>query len=110
MIATFVQDADTIDYTAMADLAAGDVVVINELVAIAKQAIPNNTVGSLATEGIFEVPKATGAGTAISGGMKVYWDPVAKIATATPGILKYLGKTVRNAADADTTVRVRLQQ
>ena len=110
MGATFVQDDDMIDYTPVADTLAGAVVVIGDLVAVAKRLIPASTLGSLATEGIFDFPKTAGAGTAITGGTKVYWDPVAKVATATAGALKYIGKTVKDAADADTTVRVRLQQ
>ena len=110
MGAIFVQDDDMIDYTPTADLAAGAVVVIGDLVGVAKKPIPANTLGSLAVEGLFDCPKAAGAGTAIPGGTKVYWDPVANVATATAGTLKYLGKTTEDAADADTTVRVRLQQ
>lgn len=110
MGATYVQDDDLIDYTPTADVAAGTVVVIGELIGVALRALPANTLGSLSTEGIFDVPKAAGAGTAITAGTKVYWDATNKVATATVGTNKYLGKTTRDAADADTTVRVRLQQ
>jgi predicted RecA/RadA family phage recombinase len=110
MKAVYVQDDCAIDYTPGADVAAGDVVVQGDLIGVAKRAIPANTLGSLTTEGIFAFPKATGGGTAITAGTKVYWDPVASQATATAGALKYLGKTTKDAADADATVRVRLQQ
>ena len=63
--ATFVQDGSSIDYTPSADVAAGDVVVQNDLVGIAKQPIAANALGALAVAGVFEVPKATGA---LSGG------------------------------------------
>ena len=110
MGATYVQDDDMIDYTPGADVAARDVVIIGDLVGVAPRPIPAGTLGSLEVEGIFDFSKTAGAGTAITGGTKVYWDPVAKVATATAGALKYIGKTVKDAADADTTVRVRLQQ
>jgi len=110
MIAQFIQDDDMIDYTPTADTPAGAVVVVGDLVAVALRPIPANTLGSVAAEGIFDFPKTAGTGTAISGGTKVYWDTVNNVATATAGTLKYIGKTTRDAADADTKVRVRLQQ
>lgn len=60
--------------------------------------------------GVFDVPKATGASTAIAAGAKVYWNVTAQQATATATGNKYLGKTVRAAGDDDATVRVRLEQ
>ena len=110
MKAVYVQGDCDIDYTPGADVAAGDVVVQGDLIGVAKRAISANTLGSLSTEGVFDFPKAAGAGTAITAGTKVYWDPALSQATGTAGALKYLGKTTKDAADDDTTVRVRLQQ
>lgn len=110
MTAQFIQDDGTLDYTPVSDTPAGSVIVQGELVAVAPRPIPAGTLGGLAVEGIFDFSKATGGGTAITAGTKVYWDPVSGVATATAGSLKYLGKTTRDAADADTKVRVRLQQ
>ncbi len=102
--------ARAIDYTPAADVAAGDVVVQGDLVGVAKLDIAANTLGALAVDGVFDVPKASGGGTAIAAGAKVYWDATNKQATATADANKYMGKTVKAAADADTTVRVRLEQ
>jgi predicted RecA/RadA family phage recombinase len=110
MTAVYVQDDEMIDYTPGADVAAGDVVVQGDLIGIATRDIKANVLGALCVDGIFDVPKASGAGTAIGAGVKVYWDPTPKQATATAGALKLLGKTTQASADADTTVRVRLQQ
>jgi predicted RecA/RadA family phage recombinase len=110
MGATYVQDDETIDYTPVADTVPGTVVVIGDLIGVAKRLIPAGTLGGLVVEGTFDFPKTAGGGTAITAGTKVYWDTVAKVATATAGALKYLGKTIKDAADADVTVRVRLQQ
>lgn len=62
--------------------------------------------------GVFDLPKATGTSTAIAAGVKTYWDVADQQAKADDesGANKYLGKTVRAAADADTTVRIRLEQ
>jgi len=99
-----------IDYTPDAAVSAGDVVVQGDLVAIATRDIDASKLGALATEGVFEIPKASGAGTAIASGKRVYWDATNKQATESSGgaVNKLLGTTVLAAADADTTVQVKL--
>lgn len=109
-MATFIQDGDSLDYTPGADVAAGAVVVQGDLVGVAKRPIPANTLGSLAVSGVFDLPKATGASTAIGAGVNVYWNAAGQVATTTASGNKLLGKTVRAAADADALVRVRLSQ
>lgn len=108
--AIFIHDGNSIDYTPGANVSAGDVVAQGELVGIAKLDIVANALGALAVTGVFDLPKATGAGTAITAGAKVYWNATASQATTTASGNKYLGKTVRAAADGDATVRVRLEQ
>jgi len=110
MPAIFIQDGDSLDYTPGADVAAGAVVVQNDLVGVTKRAIPANTLGSLAVGGVFDFPKSTAGGSAIGAGVTVYWNVAAQQATATSAGNKLLGKTVKAAADADATVRVRLSQ
>jgi predicted RecA/RadA family phage recombinase len=116
-MARFIHDGKSIDHTPTGNLSAGDVVVQNDLIGIAKLDIAAGTLGSLAVTGVFDVPKATGAGTALGVGIKLRWDAVHQRVTtaaddggtpATP--YPYLGKVVRTAADADETVRVRLEQ
>lgn len=121
-VAQFIHDGDSIDYTpTSANVAAGDVIVQGELVGIAKRDIPRNTLGALAVAGVFDLPKATGDDTGITAGAKVYWKPAAgqnpAVATTAaddggspPTAYAYVGKAVRAAADADATVRVRLEQ
>ena len=110
--ATFIHDGKAIDYTPGAAVAAGDVVVQGDLVGVAKQPIAADALGALAVRGVFDLPKATGGGSAITAGAKVYWDVGDTEAKedAEAGANKYLGKVVIAAADADTTVRVRLEQ
>jgi len=111
-LAIFIHDGAAIDYTPGANVAAGDVVVQGELVGIAKTPIAASALGALAVDGVFDLPKATGGGTAITAGAVVYWDAGASQATtsAAAGANKLLGKTIAAAADADATVRVRLSQ
>ena len=119
--ARFIHDGHSIDYTPGADVSAGDVVVQGDLIGIAKLDIAADTLGALAVTGVFDLPKATGAGTGITAGAKVYWRPAADpdpaVATTAsgdggdpPAPFPYVGKAVRTAADGDATVRVRLEQ
>jgi predicted RecA/RadA family phage recombinase len=112
MIAIYKQSEDTVDYTPAADVAAGDVVVQGELVGVASREIKAGALGTLTVSGVFDFPKATGAGTAIAAGAKVYWDATAKVATTSDGggANKFLGKSILAAADGDATVRARLSQ
>ena len=110
--AHFIQEGDTIDYTPGADVAAGVVVVLSDLVGITKRDIKANALGALAVMGVFDIAKEGGVGVTFAIGDKVYWDDGNDFAVATDGAgaNKLLGKAILAAADADTTVRVRLSQ
>jgi predicted RecA/RadA family phage recombinase len=110
--ALFVSEGAMVDYTPGADVAAGQVVVQGELTGIAKTAIKANTLGALGVVGVFDFTKATGAGSAITAGAKIYWDDVGNKATTddASGANKLIGKCTKAAADADATVRVRMDQ
>jgi len=119
--ARFIHDGNGIVYTPNTDLPAGSVVVQNDLVGITKRDIAAGQLGTLELTGVFDLPKATGAGTGITAGAKVYWRPAADpdpaVATTAssdggdpPAPFPYVGKAVRTAADGDATVRVRLEQ
>ena len=112
MSVIFVQDGNSIDYTPAADVAAGDVVVQGDLVGVAKLDIAADVLGALAVTGVFDFPKATGAGTAIAAGATVYWDVADTEAKedSEAGANKLIGKTVKAATDDDATVRVRMSQ
>jgi len=109
-MATFVHDGNSIDYTPGSAVTAGQVVVQGELVGVAKVDIPANTLGALAVKGVFDFPKATGGGSAITAGANCYWNAAAQQATTTATGNKLIGKCVRAAVDADTTVRIRMMQ
>ena len=109
-MATFVHDGNSIDYTPGSAVTAGPVVVQGELVGVAKVDIPANTLGALAVKGVFDFPKATGGGSAITAGANCYWNAAAQQATTTATGNKLIGKCVRAAVDADTTVRIRMMQ
>jgi predicted RecA/RadA family phage recombinase len=106
----FVQEGAAIDYTPGADIPAGTVVVQGDLVGTTRVDLKSGQLGSLAVQGVFDFPKAAGAGTAFTVGTLAYWDATNKVATKTATGNKVIGKAVRAAADADTTVRIRMSQ
>ena len=106
--ATFVREGQSIDYTPAADVALGEVIVLGDLVGVASHEIKANQLGSLAVEGVFDFAKAAGA---IGMGTILYWDdPANVVSTSAAGGKKQIGKAIRAAAAADTTVRVKLSQ
>jgi len=111
-MAKFIHNGDSIDYTPGSAVADGDVVVQGDLVGVAKLNIAANALGALAVKGVFDFPKATGASTAIAVGAICYWDVSATQAVDDDdsGTNKLLGKCVKAAADADATVRIKLDQ
>ncbi|HOX08997.1 MAG TPA: DUF2190 family protein [Planctomycetota bacterium] len=112
MITEYVHEGNAIDFVPAADVAAGDVVVIGDLVGVAKRACKAGTLGAVAVVGVYDFPKAVGVGSAIPEGSKLYWDEADKQAKtdSEAGANKYLGKSVKAAVDGDETVRARLSQ
>jgi len=109
---TFIQRGGSIDYTPVAAVSAGDVVVQGDLVGVAKLDIAAGKLGALAVTGVFDFPKATTSASALAAGAKVYWDAAGEVVTAGAGggANKYVGKVVRAAAADAAVVRVRLEQ
>lgn len=105
MLARYVQKGDSIDYRPTNAVTAGSVIVIADLVGIARLDIEANTLGSLAVVGVFDVVKAAGQ---IPSGSTVYWDAEAQKATLVSGSNHYLGKAIAESADGDETIRVLL--
>lgn len=106
--AQYVQEGNYIDYTPGSAVAAGDVVVQGDLVAVAKGDIAANKLGALAVGGVFDFAKNTGVAYTV--GQILYWDDTNNVVTATATGNKQIGKVVRAAATTDTTVRMRLSQ
>ncbi|MCW5769939.1 MAG: DUF2190 family protein [Phycisphaeraceae bacterium] len=105
MATIYIHHGDAIDITPSADIQAGDVVVQGDLVCVSKRDIPANTLGAVATRGVFDFPKGSGA---IDVGAVVHWDATNGVATTTASGNKRIGKAVLAAASADETVRALL--
>jgi len=103
------ESGPVIDYTPVGAVTAGQVVVVGDLVGVAKLDIAAGILGHLHLGGVYDFPKSTAGGSAIAVGKTVYWDATNSVATETSTGNKLLGKTEIAAVDADTTVRVVLQ-
>jgi len=110
MATTFVHEGAAIDYTPVADTPAGTVVLQTDLVGVTSVPLKAGQLGSLAVQGVFDFPKATGVGTGNPAGGLAYWDNTNKVATKTSAGNKLIGKVVKAAADADTVMRIRMSQ
>ena len=105
MLARFVQKGESIDYRPETSVAAGDVIVQDNLVGVARLDIPAGTLGSLAVVGVFDIEKDS---SAVAAGNAVYWDADAKKATTAKTGNRYLGKAILDADASGETVRVLL--
>ncbi len=103
--ASYVQPGESIDYVPSIFVAAGTVIVLGDLVGVAKRDIRANELGALALCGVFDVAKAN---ETLTLGTTVYWDETHHQLTATAGSHKRFGNVVRAAAEDDPTVRARL--
>ncbi len=106
--ATFIQEGHYIDHTPVSALASGDVVVQGDLVGVTVRPLAAGEVGSIAVDGVFDFTKNTGVPFTV--GTILYWDDTNNVVTTTSAGNKSIGKVVRAAASADTTVRMRLSQ
>ena len=110
MEATYIQFGDSIDFTPVADVSVGSVVVLGDLVGIARTELKADVLGSLAVKGIFDIAKDGELAVVFAVGDLAYWDDTNKLAVTTDnaGANKLLGKVVAAAANTDVVVRVRI--
>lgn len=111
-MARYVHAGKTIDYTPTVNVAALSVIIRGDLVCVANLDIAANTLGALTIEGVFDFDKATGGGTVITAGTKLYWDEAVRQVTVdeASGANKYIGKAVADAGNDAITVRAKLDQ
>lgn len=98
--ARFIHEGRSIDYTPTSEVAAGSVVTIGPIIAIAPVTIPAGKLGALATAGVFDITKSTAV---FDAGDPVYWSGTAAADTGT-----FLGYALTAAASTDAAVRVLL--
>lgn len=72
MATNYQQEGDVIQYTAGATKTSGQVVNIGNMLGVCLTDIANGAIGPVALEGVFEVPKVSGA--VIAQGESLTWD------------------------------------
>ncbi len=101
----YIQPGNSLDLTAPAGgLKSGQAVVIGALFGIAAKDATEGAKVTLAVDGVFTLPKATGS--SLGEGQKAYWTGTEVSGTATGNTL--IGHVVEAADTAATETKVRL--
>jgi predicted RecA/RadA family phage recombinase len=101
-----IQEGDTLPFAAPYAVASGGGALIGAVFGVAINALANAEVGNFELEGVFTLPKATGAAATL--GARAYWDNTNKNVTATVGSNTLIGVFVAAYASGDTAAAVRL--
>jgi len=105
----YVQNGDYIEFTAGATITSGQLVQVGSLHGVSVTDVANGAKGTLAMEGVFTLPKLTAAaGDACTAGGPVYFSSGSVSGSDSSGTRKLVGHSLAAAAQAVTTVQVRL--
>lgn len=105
MAKNFVQEGKILNYTAGANIASGQFVLIGTIGGVAIGAIANGATGAVQIQGVFSVPKASGA---VTQGAKLYWDAANSNLTTTSSGNTIVGVAAAAAQSGDATVQILL--
>jgi len=110
-VKTLIQRGHVMSFTAGEALNSGDCINVGNVFGVVTTDVASGDVGELAVEGVIQVTKLTGAGSAVAQGEPVNYITASKSATgATPGAgLGYtnIGYAYQAAADGDSTINVK---
>ncbi len=104
----FIQEGDTLDVTAVANVVSGQFVQIGNLGGVATTTALAGTTFALKTTGVFEVPKLTTESWTV--GAKVYWDATNLWATITAGSNALIGRVTEPNVSPSAVGRVLLSR
>lgn len=102
----FVQPGDLMTVAAPAAVLSGAGVLVGSLFGVAAHDAESGADVTIATTGVFTLPKATGAAWTV--GQRLYWDDTAKNVTGTASTNKLIGVAAAAAASGDAIGTVRL--
>lgn len=100
-----IQDGEVLALAAPYAVASGGGALIGAIFGVAVTTLANGETGNFQLEGVYTLPKATGAATL---GAKAYWDNTNKNVTATSTSNTLIGVFVAAYASGDTSALVRL--
>jgi predicted RecA/RadA family phage recombinase len=105
----FIQEGETLDYTAPSNVVSGQLVQLGSLHGVAVADITSGEVGAVKLEGVYSLPKLTGASAdACTLYGPVYFSSGSVSGSDSSGTRKLVGYSLEVAAQAATSVRVRL--
>lgn len=111
MAKNYVCDGNVMDYlnTGAAIIASGAVVPMAAMIGVADANIAPGQVGAVSIVGVFNLPKKTGSGAALTAGGGAWWDGTNKqiVGAAADGLIP-AGKVFADAGDSAATVRIKI--
>jgi len=96
-LCTFLERGEAMDYTPLADVSVGDVVVLDERIGIAATDIAAGELGAVNVVGVFTMPAPNDE--AFAQGQRLFWD-------ASGEVVSTRGATATVTADEDNTAGV----
>ena len=106
MAANFVQNGDVIPFVAGATVTSGELVKFGSLYGVAQNDYANGETGELVLKGVYKLPKATSAGSAVTAGGPVYFTSGSVTGDDAGGLL--CGYALEAAADGAAVAKVKL--
>ena len=104
----FIQQGDTLDVVAPANVTSGRLVIIGSLAGVATTTAVAGITFALKTTGVFELPKLTTEAWTV--GAKVYWDATNLWATIVAGSNTLIGRASEPNANPSAVGRVLLSR
>lgn len=104
----FEQDGDVLTVTAPYALASGAGCLVGSIFGVAVSAALISTEVEIGVEGVYTLPRTTGASTAWAVGDRIYWDDTNKLCTKTASTNKLIGVATAAAVDGAVNGSVRL--
>jgi len=106
MTTKFVQPGEVIDYTAGANIASGQVVLMGARIGVALKAIANGETGPMQVTGVFNIAKLSTDNMAQ--GALLYWDNTNSRLTTTASGNTLAGFAAAAAAASTTSVNIKI--
>lgn len=106
MTTKFVQPGEVIDYTAGANIASGQVVLMGARIGVALKAIANGETGPMQVTGVFNIAKLPTDNMAQ--GALLYWDNTNSRLTTTASGNTLAGFAAAAAAATTTSVNIKI--
>jgi predicted RecA/RadA family phage recombinase len=109
MAQNYIESGEVKDFTLSGSVTSGAIVEMGDLVGVALASGVSGETVAVALEGVFELTKTTGAGTAIAVGQKLYSNGAGAVTTdSNSGANKVIGHAWTAATTTATVVLVRL--